>query len=99
DDKAARKVLLGFLFEPGRVRTSRALTAFRSAHSFGRAPVSQRQPHSKGEAARRFGCCFGPAFVGGVFGGSAIAYPYYAYPYAYPYALPLRARHSRLHPV
>jgi len=33
-----------------------------------------------------FGCCFGPAFVGGVFVGSALAYPYYAYPYAYPYA-------------
>jgi hypothetical protein len=33
----------------------------------------------------RFGCCFGPAFVGGVFVGSALAYPYYAYPYpAYP---------------
>src|SRR5713101_8325489 len=30
----------------------------------------------------RFGCCFGPAFVGGVFVGSAFAYPYY---YAYPY--------------
>ena len=29
----------------------------------------------------RFGCCFGPAFVGGVFVGSALAYPYYAYPY------------------
>jgi|GEM_PF-4506396 len=39
----------------------------------------------------RFGCCFGPAFVGGVFVGSAFAYPYYGYgypyyPYAYPYA-------------
>jgi hypothetical protein len=31
------------------------------------------------------GCCFGPAFVGGVFVGSALAYPYYLYPY-YPYA-------------
>jgi hypothetical protein len=31
----------------------------------------------------RFGCCFGPGFVGGVFVGSALAYPYYAYPYPY----------------
>ncbi len=42
----------------------------------------------------RFGCCFGPAFVGGVWLGSAFAYPYYAYPYyaypyySYPYAYP-----------
>src|SRR5258708_1220255 len=34
----------------------------------------------------RFGCCFGPGFVGGVFVGSALAYPYYGYSYAYPYA-------------
>jgi hypothetical protein len=34
----------------------------------------------------RFGCCFGPGFVGGLFVGSALAYPYYGYPYAYPYA-------------
>ena len=32
----------------------------------------------------RFGCCFGPAFVGGVFLGTALAAPYYAYPYPYP---------------
>ena len=31
---------------------------------------------------RRFSCCFGPAFVSGVFVGSALAYPYHAYPYA-----------------
>jgi hypothetical protein len=31
----------------------------------------------------RFGCCFGPVFVGVVFVGSALAYPYY--PYVYPY--------------
>jgi hypothetical protein len=38
------------------------------------------------------GCCFGPAFVGGVFVGSAFAYPYYGYPYyAYPYAYPVYA--------
>ncbi len=43
----------------------------------------------------RFGCCFGPAFVGGVWLGSALAYPYYAYPYyaypyySYPYAYPV----------
>lgn len=28
---------------------------------------------------------WGPAFVGGVVVGSALAWPYYAYPYAYPY--------------
>jgi len=39
----------------------------------------------------RFGCCFGPGFVGGVFVGSALAYPYYAYPYAYPYGYPYAA--------
>ena len=43
----------------------------------------------------RFGCCFGPAFVGGVLVGSALALPYYAYPYypsAYPaYAAPVYA--------
>jgi len=34
----------------------------------------------------RSGCCFGPAFAGGVFLGAALAAPYYAYPYyAYPY--------------
>ena len=33
----------------------------------------------------RFGCCFGPAIVGGVFLGAALAAPYYAYPYPYPY--------------
>ena len=38
----------------------------------------------------RFGCCFGPAFVGGVFVGSALAYPYYAYPYyGYPATYPV----------
>jgi hypothetical protein len=31
------------------------------------------------------GCCFGPAFVGGVFLGSALAYPYYSPSYSYPY--------------
>src|SRR5712691_12538643 len=32
------------------------------------------------------GCCFGPAFVGGVFLGSALAYPYSSSPYySYPY--------------
>jgi len=36
----------------------------------------------------RFGCCFGPAFVGGVFVGSALAYPNYAYPYPYPVYYP-----------
>ena len=36
----------------------------------------------------RFGCCFGPGFVGGVFVGSALAYPYYGYPYGYPYPYP-----------
>jgi len=39
----------------------------------------------------RFGCCFGPGFVGGVFVGSALGYPYYAYPYAYPYSYPYAA--------
>jgi hypothetical protein len=36
----------------------------------------------------RFGCCFGPAIVGGLFLGAALATPFYAYsyPYAYPYA-------------
>lgn len=28
----------------------------------------------------RFGCCFGPVFVGGVFVGGSVAYPYYPYP-------------------
>ena len=41
-----------------------------------------------GGGFHRFGCCFGPAFVGGVFVGSALAYPYYGYPYGYPYAYP-----------
>jgi len=31
----------------------------------------------------RSGCCFGPAFVGGVLLGAALATPYYAYPYPY----------------
>lgn len=31
----------------------------------------------------RFGCCFGPAFAGGVFLGAALAAPYYGYPYPY----------------
>lgn len=31
----------------------------------------------------RSGCCFGPAFVGGLFLGAALATPYYAYPYPY----------------
>jgi hypothetical protein len=35
----------------------------------------------------RFGCCFGPAIVGGVFLGAVLAAPYYAYPYPYPYPL------------
>jgi hypothetical protein len=30
----------------------------------------------------RFGCCFGPAFVGGVVVASALGYPDYAFPYA-----------------
>jgi hypothetical protein len=30
----------------------------------------------------RFGCCFGPVFVGGLFLGAALAAPYY-YPYPY----------------
>ena len=33
-------------------------------------------------------CCFGPGFVGGVFLGSALAYPFYSYPYYYPYYYP-----------
>jgi hypothetical protein len=37
-----------------------------------------------GGGFHRFGCCFGPAFVGGVFLGSALAYPYYDYGYPYP---------------
>lgn len=32
---------------------------------------------------RHSGCCFGPAFVGGVFLGAALAAPYYEYPYPY----------------
>jgi hypothetical protein len=38
----------------------------------------------------RFGCCFGPAFVGGVFLGASLAAPYY-YPYAYSYPYPTYA--------
>jgi hypothetical protein len=33
---------------------------------------------------QRLGCCFGPAFAGGVFLGAALAAPYDAYPYPYP---------------
>ena len=36
----------------------------------------------------RFGCCFGPALVGGLFLGTALAAPFYAYPYPYAYSYP-----------
>jgi hypothetical protein len=33
----------------------------------------------------RFGCCFGPVFLGGAFLGATLAAPYYYYPYPYAY--------------
>ena len=33
----------------------------------------------------RFGCCFGPVFLGGAFLGAALAAPYYYSPYPYAY--------------
>ena len=47
----------------------------------------------RGHGFHRFGCCFGPVFVGGLFLGAALAAPsYYPYPYGYQaYSAPVYA--------
>ena len=49
--------------------------SFAAPVSAGREPGGGFHDGFRHGGFHRFGCCFGPAFVGGVFVGSAFAYP------------------------